>query len=80
MYYFDPLNMLFHVVFWILVVWFVLWLIRGARGRRHHMWCDGHNCNHPMHGNSALDLLKERYAKGEISKEEFEERKRVLTQ
>ncbi len=80
MYYFDPIVMVFHLLGWILVVWFIIWLLRKARyHRHHHMWCDGQNCNHPIHSNRALDLLKERFAKGEINKEEYEEKKKVLS-
>ena len=61
--------MLFGVVFWILVivgiVLLVVWVVQKAVGGG---GTEG----------SALGILKKRYARGEISKEEFEEKKRDL--
>jgi putative membrane protein len=34
--------------------------------------------SHQAPGRTPLDILKERFARGEIDKEEFEERRRVL--
>ena len=42
-------------------------------------WLGGHRQSVPaLPGSAALDILKERFARGEIDKEEYEERRRVL--
>jgi putative membrane protein len=56
-----PVMML---VFWIIVISLIVYLLR--RSRRHRMAHD------PQLENKALQIVKERYAKGEISKEEFD--------
>ena len=67
---FGPLFMLaFIAVIVVVVVLLVRWTIGPA----------GHGHLHaPPTGRMPLDILKERFARGEIDKEEFEERRRVL--
>lgn len=81
---FDFFGMIMMLLFWVLIVWGLIMLIRwlgysqGGGQLRHHM--GRHHMNHQSGGGSdaALSILKERYAKGEISMEEYEERKKVL--
>lgn len=60
------------ILFWALVVIGVVvlarWLVNGP-------WGGGSSRE-----KTALDLLKERYARGEINREEFERKKRDLNQ
>jgi len=56
------------VAFWVLIIAFIFWIVREVSGK---------NSNSKSNSN-ALDILKERYAKGEISKEEFEAKKKDL--
>ncbi|MGQ0526332.1 MAG: SHOCT domain-containing protein [Betaproteobacteria bacterium] len=63
-------GMISMVLFWILVILGIVILVR---------WVSGSS---PASGappaRTALDILKERYARGEIDKREFEEKKRDL--
>ena len=63
--YMAPLFMLFLVA---LVVGAIL-VVRWAAAPGHHS---------PKQGRSALDILDERFARGEIDKQEFEERRNGL--
>ena len=55
------------VVFWALFIALVVWVVREVNGKHSHS------------SSQALNILKERYAKGEISKEEFESKKKDLS-
>ena len=69
---FGPLMMLvFVAVVIVLVVLAVRWL--GGAG---HGAVAG---SEPRSEKTPLDILKERFARGEIDKDEFEERKRILS-
>lgn len=57
---------IFMLIFWILVIVGIVLLVKMLFGGHHDR------------ENKPLDILKERYAKGEISKEEFEQKKKDL--
>lgn len=66
---------IFMLIFWGLVAWAIFALVRGAGG---HGCCGNERGKHGRGEKIALDILKERYAKGEINKEEFESKKKDL--
>ncbi len=61
---------IFMILFWGLVIWGVIALVQGAASPR-----DGGGSNQT---GSALEILKRRYARGEITKQEYEERRKDL--
>ncbi len=69
------LGWIFVVLFWALVIAGIVFLVKWLW----HGKCMGMGMGMGMTGKSATDILKERYAKGEISKEEFEKMKKDLS-
>jgi putative membrane protein len=68
--WFMPIMM---IAVWGLIIWGIVALVRGTvRGG----W--GHYGSSELPPDSAIEILKRRYAKGEISREEFEEKKKNL--
>lgn len=60
-------GLLFMVLFWVLVIAGVIYLVKWLTGREI-----------PGRAESSLDILKKRYARGEINKQEFDAMKQDL--
>ena len=58
-------------IFWIVVVGLVIWAVSAA--------IRGSSQDSSGHPESALEVLKRRYARGEINKAEYDEKKKDLT-
>lgn len=63
------------ILFWAMLIVAIVFLIKAFAGARPHG--EGGRSD-PPRGDRALELLRERYARGEIDHEEFEERRRRL--
>src|SRR5665648_147144 len=69
---FGLIGMFIGLIFWILIIVGIVLLIKWLLDQNK---LGGQSS---MTGESAMEILKKRYAKGEISKEEFEQMKRDL--
>lgn len=68
---FGPFMMLPMIFIWLLIIVIGILLVRK-------LWRENHDKQVPTESKTATDILKERYAKGEISKEEFEQIKKDI--
>ncbi|MBD3290758.1 SHOCT domain-containing protein [candidate division KSB1 bacterium] len=61
----------FVVLFWIVLIVLIVWAIKYLTRNRQ-------NTSTTMRQDSPLEILKKRYARGEIDRKEFEEKKKDL--
>lgn len=63
---------IFTLIFWVIIIMAIVWAVKHlvAGGGPHGLHMSGED--------PAMQILKERYAKGEIGKEEFEAKKKDL--
>ena len=61
---FSGFGFIFVALFWIVIIGLGIWLLSKIFPQDHE--------THSADGESAMDILKQRYAHGELSKEEYE--------
>jgi putative membrane protein len=61
------IGLFFTIVFWVFITFVVVAVVRGFRGKEFH-----------SETKTPLEILKERYAKGEVNKKEYEEIKKEI--
>lgn len=66
------ISIVLQVLFWVIVFKVIFSLIHSFSGHNNHKERD-------IEGDSNLEIIKKRYAKGEITKREYEEMKKELS-
>ena len=64
------LGWIWMLLWWIFIILAIVAVVK---------WLSDNQSGTKKESNNALDILKERYAKGEITKEQFEEMKKACT-
>lgn len=72
---FSILGFIFQVLFWGLVILLIVKLFRSS----HSSHCCHNEEMEEVDGGRSLEIVRERYAKGEIDKKEFEQLKKDLS-
>lgn len=67
---FSSFGWIFMMIWWVLIIVGIIALIQ---------WLTSQSCGMRHHEKSVREILETRYAKGEISKKEFEEKKKDLS-
>ncbi len=63
-----------NIIFWVVIIWLIVAVMRGRTWHN----CGPGGCHHNNKEDDSMSILKERYAKGEITKEDFERMKKDL--
>lgn len=71
-YGFGGFGFIFMILFWGLIVWAIIAGVRMVSGK------EGHSCCGGTKGDEAQKVLRARYAKGEITKEQFDQMRKDL--
>ena len=71
--FYGPLHMIVWIIILIVIIAGVVWLVRSAAApNAHHV----HHIGPPR--SSGLDVLEERYARGEINRDEYLQKKKDI--
>ena len=73
---FSVLGFIFQVLFWGLIIMLIVKLFRSSRSSH---CCHDNGEMEEVEGDRSLEIVRERYAKGEIGKKEFEQLKKDLS-
>jgi putative membrane protein len=76
---FGGLGAIYMLVFWVIIIVLAIWLLsrlfpKAKDGASHHAQIQGGDSSE-----SAVEILRRRYARGEISKDQYEEMRRDIT-